>query len=308
MTMVEILVVIAVLAVLMGLLLPTLSRVREHSGETTCASNLRQLAAATLAYRAAWKDHLPQIAALSPFSGEDEIIGALFGGKRGELDIFGINEIGADRRPLNAYLATSKFSADTASSDPDIGTPDDTRFLDEHVPAFLCPLDRGQPAQPSAFLEAVLTMYDYIGTSYTLNDHALDSEDCWTLIPDRTPPCDPDPGNPDDQRPGGRMPRVEQPTKTWMIGDQPIYNYQQLGDRLQRWHFKKVQVNLAFLDGHVGIGIPVPKSSLGPVPCLDVGQGRVEHIEQNTTPFYTFLPNRDWLCPQWLQRYCNSCP
>ena len=100
MTMVEILVVIAILAVLMGLLLPTLSRVREHSGETTCASNLRQLGAATLAYRAAWKDHLPQVAVeLGP--GFEVIIGALFGGKRGELTDYDINEIGADQRPLN---------------------------------------------------------------------------------------------------------------------------------------------------------------------------------------------------------------
>ncbi len=104
MTMVEILVVIAVLAVLIGLLLPTLSRVREHSGETTCASNLRQLGAATLAYRAAWNDHLPQVAAeVAP--GVEAIIGALFGGKRGELDFYGINDIGADQRPLNTYLS-----------------------------------------------------------------------------------------------------------------------------------------------------------------------------------------------------------
>ena len=254
------------------------------------------------------KDHLPQIAALSPFSGEDEIIGALFGGKRGELEFYGINEIGADRRPLNAYLATSKFSADTASSDPDIGTPDDTRFLDEHVPAFLCPLDRGQPAQPPFYPDHVLTMYDYIGTSYTLNDHALDGESCWTLIPDRTPPCDPiaaDAADPDDPRPGGRMPRVEQPTKTWVIADMPIYNYQvepwaggQPGDRLQRWHFKKVQVNLAFLDGHVGIGIRVPQSS------DDNGDGQ---IDQNTTRFYTFLPKPNWLEPNALGPGCEVC-
>ena len=46
--------------------------------------------------------------------------------------------------------------------------------------------------------------------------------------------------------------------KTWMLGDVPIYNYQadtftgQLGDRRQRWHFRRMQVNLAFVDGHIG--------------------------------------------------------
>ncbi len=288
MTMVEILVVIAVLAVLMGLLLPALSRVREHSGETTCASNLRQLGAATLAYRAAWNDHLPQLAALSPFSGEDEIIGALFGGKRGELAFYGINEFGADQRPLNTYLSPDAWRSDD----------DGDEYIDEHVPAFHCPLDRGQPAQPSAFLEAVSTMYDYIGTSYTLNDHALDGEDCWTLVPARTPSCDA------TGRPGGRMPSVEDPTKTWMIGDLPIYNYQQLGDRQQRWHFDKVQVNLAFVDGHVGVGIKVPKRST----ALSDGSGSGTMV-QNTTKFYTFLPSRDWLEPLRLEPpWCHCGP
>ncbi len=37
--------------------------------------------------------------------GVEAIIGALFGGKRGELDFYGINDIGADRRPLNTYLS-----------------------------------------------------------------------------------------------------------------------------------------------------------------------------------------------------------
>ena len=279
MTMVEILVVIAVLAVLMGLLLPTLSRVREHSGETTCASNLRQLGAATLAYRAGWNDHLPQVA-VEVFPGFEVIIGALFGGKRGELTEYGINEIGADRRPLNPYLATSKFRAD---SDPDFGTPDDTSFLDEHVPVFHCPLDRGQPGEGTDLAPHTNSMYDLIGTSYTLNDHALDGEGCWTLVPARTPSCDA------AGRPGGKMPRVEQPTKTWMIGDLPIYNYQQLDDRQQRWHFKKVQVNLAFVDGHVGVGIKVPKST-----ALSDGSDSGPIVE-NTTKFYTFLPSRDWL-------------
>ncbi|MCH8165989.1 MAG: type II secretion system protein [Planctomycetes bacterium] len=290
MTMVEILVVIAVLAVLMGLLLPTLSRVREHSGETTCASNLRQLGAATLAYRAAWNDHLPQVAAeVAP--GVEAIVGALFGGKRGELAFYGINDIGADRRPLNTYLGPDAWRSDD----------DGDEYIDEHVPAFLCPLDRGLPAQPPFYPDHVLTMYDYIGTSYTLNDHALDGEGCWTLVPARTPSCDA------TGRLGGKMPRVEQPTKTWMIGDLPIYNYQVEpwagglpGDRLQRWHFKKVQVNLAFVDGHVGAGITVPRSS------DDDGDGQ---IDQNTTRFYTFLPSRDWLEPLRLEPpWCHCGP
>ncbi len=134
-------------------------------------------------------------------------------------------------------------------------------------------------------------MYDYIGTSYTLNDHALDSETCWTLVPARSPSCGA------TGRPGGKMPRVDDPSKTWMIGDLPIYNYEAdpftnpTGDRQQRWHFDKVQVNLAFVDGHVVAGIKVPKST-----ALSDGSGSGTIVE-NTTKFYTFLPSRDWLEP-----------
>ncbi|MHC4415291.1 MAG: hypothetical protein ACYS0G_08410 [Planctomycetota bacterium] len=292
-TMVELLVVIAVLTMLMGLLLPAIRQVREHSGEAACAANLRQLGVAALAYLAAWDDHLPQAAAVNDYTGEVQIIGALFGGKRGQLAAFGINEIGADRRPLNRYLSTTTLRSDDDGDD----------FIDEHVPVFECPLDRGQPGD-GAFLPHTNSMYDFIGTSYTLNDHALDGEGCWTLVPGRTPPCDPDPDAAGDQKPGGRMPRVEDPTRTWMIGDLPIYNYQadgpsgEIGDRRQRWHFHKVQVNLAFVDGHVGSAIRVPPSTDGD------GDG---HIDEQTTASYTFLPHRDWLEPVWRQRYCNGC-
>jgi prepilin-type N-terminal cleavage/methylation domain-containing protein len=286
-SLVELMVVIAVVGVLIGLLIPALRNVRESAGETECASNLRQLGAATINYLAVWKDHLPQATGVNPFTGQTEVIGALFGGKRGELQMFGIDTTGADKRPLNKFLGPGTYHVD---GDPNDGVNT------EDVPYFQCPLDRGQPAQPP-FLPAVETMYDFVGSSYTLNDHALDSEDCWTLVPKRTPACDPDPGNPDDQRPGGRMPSVADASKTWMLGDQPIYNYQQGGDRGQHWHFKKVQCNLCFVDGHIGQGIEIPESTFGPTGV----------INENTTKRYTFLPDPRWLDPDPTQTRCH-CP
>jgi prepilin-type processing-associated H-X9-DG protein len=286
--MVELLVVLGALGVLLGLLLPVLSRVREHSGETVCAGNLRQLAAATHAYLAAWDSHLPQATAeVAPHV--EAIIGALFGGKRGELDMFGVAETGADQRPLNRYLSWTRPRGDH----------DGDAFIDEDVPVFHCPLDRGQPGD-GQFIPHATTLYDLIGTSYTLNDHALEGEHCWTLVPRQTPPCAPW-GSP--ARPGGRMPRVDDPTSTWMLGDMPIYNYQadtftgQIGDRRQRWHFRRVRVNLAFVDGHVGMGLEVPESQFS-LPGV---------IEQNTTPFYTFLPRPDWLEADGLGAGCSVC-
>ena len=58
-TLVELLVVIGIIAVLLAILLPALSKARERSQRTACLSNLRQLAAATIMYANQYKDRLP---------------------------------------------------------------------------------------------------------------------------------------------------------------------------------------------------------------------------------------------------------
>ena len=51
-TLVELLIVIAIIGVLVGLLMPAVSNARESARKTACASNLRQLGAALMAYGA----------------------------------------------------------------------------------------------------------------------------------------------------------------------------------------------------------------------------------------------------------------
>jgi hypothetical protein len=132
------------------------------------------------------------------------------------------------------------------------------------IEAFKSPADKGGNIP---FVGVVASMYDLLGSSYTLNDHTLDGDDPQfvTLIPQE----------------GGKMPYLVQPTKTWVLGTHTIYNFQQDGDRGHRW-FKTnkgggVAANLLFLDMHVGATLPVPRGVV------------------NTTSDYTFLPSPDWL-------------
>lgn len=258
-TLIELLVVIAIIAVLMGLLLPALARARESGRATACGSNLRQLGQGLTSYLGDYREQLPQVrvdgfAGNMVQGGEGANIGALFGGKMGTLPFFGINRIGAHRRPLNRYVWEG-----------DIPRDDSPSAAACEVPLFQDPSDAGvqDPFIPPNF--DTTSTYNLLGTSYNLNDHALDDrpgEEAYpTLIPRR----------------GGRMPTVANPVKTWVLGDQPIYNHDDNDDRMQRWHFNQVRANLLFVDGHVETGLEVPKGVV------------------NDTPRYTFLPTPTWL-------------
>jgi prepilin-type N-terminal cleavage/methylation domain-containing protein/prepilin-type processing-associated H-X9-DG protein len=58
-TLVELLVVIGIIALLIAILLPALSKAREQSRRTACMSNLRSLGQAMFLYANAFKDRLP---------------------------------------------------------------------------------------------------------------------------------------------------------------------------------------------------------------------------------------------------------
>lgn len=90
-TLVELLVVIAIVGILAGLLLPVFANSREKARQTTCLSNLQQIAMATLQYAQDWDETFPMSgyesvdalgrpcfvsagSAISPFLGDRQIL------------------------------------------------------------------------------------------------------------------------------------------------------------------------------------------------------------------------------------------
>jgi prepilin-type N-terminal cleavage/methylation domain-containing protein len=249
-TLIELLVVIAIIALLIGILLPALGGARQQARIAVCGSRLQQIGVGTSTYLADFRDSLPQAKGPLPGGGQS-VIGALFAGKKGQLPYYGIDQVGAERRPLNRYVDDRIVAPD---SEPGV------------VPmeALRSPVDKGSENTGVPFppgLSRTDSMYDFVGASYTLNDHALDGEQSATLVPGG----------------GGRMPPIHDTTKTWVIGSHPIYNYQQNGDRGMRWYDRnRVEANLLFMDFHVRTRVPVPEGVV------------------NTTPDYTFLPQPNW--------------
>lgn len=254
-TLIELLVVIAVIALLIGLLLPALGSARLHARLAACGGRLQQLGVGLTMYLNDYDNTLPQIKGPLPGGGE-AVIGALFGGKKGRLPFYGINQIGPERRPLNAYVHHGDVLPDSEGENVELE-------------AFRSPTDRGaaNTGVPIPGFDRTESMYELTGSSYTLNDHTLAGEQFATLVPTG----------------GGRMPYVVDTSRTWVIGTHPIYNFQEHGDRGMRWMSRqgtgKVEAGLLFLDMHVRMRVHVPQSP-----------GTHHH----TTPDYTFLPSPTW--------------
>ena len=118
-TLVELLVVIGIIAVLIGILLPTLSRAREQAKATQCLSNLRQLGMGLQLYQNDNKDFYPPRRMFFGFTYYESVY--YWTGKSGTY----ANQYtlaSADKRYINRYLvpkilASAEFPAAHCPSD-----------------------------------------------------------------------------------------------------------------------------------------------------------------------------------------------
>ena len=166
-TLVELLVVVAVIAILMGALLPALGGAQRSSRLIASLNNLRQISAASVSYSHDNSDRWPVIPLVEPAPGKPGAVlfnSWTWGGKT--TDEFwasyagGLNHVTASERVLNPYVYDSV----------DFDGPGDEFRAD--LPVFRCPGD-STSHQRNYWAERLIldpiSSYDDVGTSYHMN-------------------------------------------------------------------------------------------------------------------------------------------
>jgi prepilin-type N-terminal cleavage/methylation domain-containing protein/prepilin-type processing-associated H-X9-DG protein len=126
-TLIELLVVISIIAVLMAIMMPALSRVREQAKQVTCMSNMKSLAQATMVYSNDYEGRYP-------LAGSRDDAGGLWGA-------YPYSPYWDAR--LLPYLGASGVDIEVdANKTTDSGKSDDWGKYESAIEVFACPSSR----------------------------------------------------------------------------------------------------------------------------------------------------------------------
>ncbi len=262
-TLVELLVVVSIIALLISILLPSLSRARQQAKQVACLANVRGLAQAANTYAADDRNEkIIPIAEGDTVHPQRHLAFAGFGGKSG----LGVNKnaqnsnwsgnklIAAYHRPLNHILYKSGIGLPPVLFGTQRNWQIDAKL---DLPNFKCPSDKGFSGYHfKGWRDSKLSGYDYFGTSYFTNPLFVGTQNAAFAS-----------SNSMYQRPLSRTPN---PTNTVMLNEAAArfaffannteeYNQSNSqcgwpfshGDFIAKgFHKKDFKFNVAFGDGH----------------------------------------------------------
>ena len=143
-TLVELLVVITIIAILMGMLLPAVNSFREMANRTTCSSNLKQLALATLEYEHTHQILPPACTQSGTVPKKTENVAPMTPTNQREnwiIHILPMMDQEALYNEIGVYLK-GNATAIGASFNQITGQPTMAQIRSRQLKTFLCPSDR----------------------------------------------------------------------------------------------------------------------------------------------------------------------
>jgi prepilin-type N-terminal cleavage/methylation domain-containing protein len=263
-TLVELLVVIGIIAILAGILLPSLASAKDRASDATCINNLRQISIGVRLYQDDFATRFPPafLPKLHPQS--REVIG--------QLDT---------RWTIGGRMPPSDEHAQQEYADTEF------RPLNRYVPAydsFRCPKDKGVTWQNCGCPEMRSeSKWSELGCSYHYNAGGLTGLSNPPTVRQQKSPDDGLGGKPEDwpPEPSKYILIHEPPARPWGCPGKPAVWVQ--------WH--RAQGESAFTDP-----ARAPQKFISPVLFVD-GHVRIHNFSKalTTDPLHPYEPTPDWI-------------